>query len=255
MTLQAHDLGVTRGGAEVLTGIDLSLAQGETVAVLGDNGAGKSTLAQTLVGLIPPTSGRVHVYGADIAGRRRAVPWHRIGYVPQRMGATTGVPATAMEVVAAGLLHHRALRPGRHARRKCLEALDQVRLGERAHTSVHVLSGGQQQRVLIARALVREADLLVLDEPLSGMDRDSGEALAATIATLRQRGTTVVVVLHEPGPLAGLIDRTVVLHAGRIIHDASVPPRRTPGAGAGENHPRPAVPLSMPRMPELQRQR
>lgn len=254
VTLQTHHLGVTRGGTEVLRGIDLSLVQGEAVAVLGANGAGKSTLVQTFVGLVPPTSGRVHVHGADIAGRRRDVPWHRIGYVPQRVGAAAGVPATAMEVVASGLLHRAALRPGRHARRKCLEALDQVRLGERAHESVHVLSGGQQQRVLIARALVREPDLLVLDEPLSGMDRESMEALAATISTLRDRGATVAVVLHELGPLAGVIDRTVVLHGGRIIHDSPVPDPGAPGARIVEERLRPAVPLSIPVTAELQRQ-
>lgn len=254
MALQTRDLGVAFGATPVLHGVDLTITAGEIVAVLGANGAGKSSLVKALVGLVPPTAGQVHLYGADVAGPGRAVPWHRIGYAPQRAGSMPGVPATVLEVVASGLLHRAALRPGRHARRKCLEALDQVRLGERAQESMHTLSGGQQQRVLIARALVREPDLLILDEPLSGMDRESMGALAATIATLRRRGATVVVVLHELGPLAGLITRTVVLHGGRVIHDTPTPAPGAPTTGVVETRPHPAVPLSIPTTPELQRQ-
>jgi zinc transport system ATP-binding protein len=252
--LQAHHLGVALGGTSLLRDVSLEVAAGEVVAVLGTNGAGKSTLIRTAVGLMAPTSGNVRLYGADVTGPGRAVPWQRIGYVPQRVGATSGVPATAAEVVTSGLLHRSRLRPGRDAHRRCLEALDQVRLGARAHESVQVLSGGQQQRVLIARALVREPDLLILDEPLSGMDRDSMEALAATLAGLRQRGATVVVVLHELGPLAPLITRTVVLHGGRIVHDGPAPPPHSRDTDLLDPHPHPAVPLSIPTVPDLQRQ-
>lgn len=252
--LRTHHLGVVLGGAPVLRDVSLGIAAGEVVAVLGSNGAGKSTLVRAAVGLLTPTAGEVRLYGVDVTGAARAVPWQRVGYVPQRVGATSGVPATAAEVVASGLLHRRRLRPGRDARRRCLEALDQVRLGARAHESVQVFSGGQQQRVLIARALVREPDLLILDEPLTGMDRDSLEALAATLAGLRQRGVAVVVVLHELGPLAPSITRTVVLHGGRVVHDGPASPRHSRDADVLDPHPHPAVPLSIPTVPDLQRQ-
>lgn len=252
--LQTHHLGVTLGSTPVLQGVDLSITAGETVAVLGSNGAGKSTLIKALAGLIAPSTGQVLLYGADLTGPARAVPWQKVGYAPQRVGATTGVPATAAEVVASGLLHRRALRPGREARRRCLEALDQVRLGARARESVQTFSGGQQQRVLIARALVREPELLILDEPLSGMDRSSMETLAATLAGLRQRGVTVVVVLHELGPLAPLITRTVVLHEGRVVHDGPTGSWEGRGSEVLDAHPHPAVPLSIPTVPDLERQ-
>lgn len=216
----------------ILHGIDLTVTDGEVVALLGANGSGKSTLVKALTGIVPITSGHAEVYGADVTAARRSVPWSRVGYVPQRMGPSSGVPATAVEVVASGLLDGRHLRPGRGARRKSLEALDQVGLLDRAHDSVQVFSGGQQQRVLIARALVRDPDLIILDEPLAGIDRASKEALALTLGQMQTKGTTILVVLHELGELQGLIGRAVVLRHGRIVYDG--PP---PSAAPGHDHP------------------
>lgn len=216
----------------ILDGIDLTVTDGEAVALLGANGSGKSTLVKALVGIMPAASGTAEIFGADVTTARRSVPWSRIGYVPQRLGPSSGVPATAAEVVASGLLDNRRLRTGRSARRKALEALEAVDLLERAHDSVQVFSGGQQQRVLIARALVREPDLIILDEPLAGIDRASKEALARTLARMREKGTTILVVLHELGELAGMIERAVVLRHGRVIFDG--PP---PAAAPGHDHP------------------
>jgi zinc transport system ATP-binding protein len=159
------------------------------------------------------------------------VPWARIGYVPQRLGPGSGMPATAVEVVASGLLDARRFRPGRTARRKALDALEQVGLADRAQDSVQVFSGGQQQRVLIARALVRDPDLMILDEPLAGIDRASKEALAGTLAGMRRQGKTILVVLHELGDLAGMIERAVVLRHGRVVFDGPPPP-----AASGHDH-------------------
>ena len=216
----------------ILHGIDLTVTEGEVVALLGANGSGKSTLVKALVGIVPVTSGSAELYGADTTAARRSVPWSRIGYVPQRLGPSSGVPATAVEVVASGLLDNRRFRPGRGARRKALEALEQVGLLGRAHDSVQVFSGGQQQRVLIARALVRDPDLMILDEPLAGIDRASKEALAGTLARMRGQGKTILVVLHELGELAGMIGRAVVLRHGRVIFDGPPPP-----AAPGHDHP------------------
>lgn len=212
----------------ILHGIDLTVSEGEAVALLGANGSGKSTLVKALVGIVPVAGGSAEIFGHDVTGSRNSVPWSRVGYVPQRVGSGAGVPATALEVVASGLLTNRRLRPGRDARRRALEALEQVGLLERAQESVQVFSGGQAQRVLIARALVRRPDLLILDEPLAGIDRASKEALAATLRGLRAAGTTLLVVLHELGELAGIIERAVVLRHGRVLHDGP-PPRPAPG--------------------------
>ena len=216
----------------ILHGIDLTVTDGEVVALLGANGSGKSTLVKALTGIVPVTAGRAEVFGADVAAARRSVPWARVGYVPQRMGPSSGVPATAVEVVASGLLDGKRLRSGRGARRKSLEALEQVGLLDRAHDSVQVFSGGQQQRVLIARALVRDPDLIILDEPLAGIDRASKEALALTLGQMHAKGKTILVVLHELGELHGLIGRAVVLRHGRIVFDG--PP---PSAAPGHDHP------------------
>jgi zinc transport system ATP-binding protein len=216
--VQIDGLHVQLGANSVLEGIDLEVADGQTLALLGANGSGKTTLVRALLGLVPATRGRIAVYGADLV-MRRAVPWSRLGYVPQRVNAQPVMSVTAEEVVAAGLLDHRRLVPGSHARERAQDALGQVGLRERSRDNVHLFSGGQQQRVLIARALIRRPDLLIIDEPLSGIDHDSQTALAVTLSDLQARGTTIIVVLHDPGVLAPLIHRTVVLDHGRVRHD------------------------------------
>ncbi|WP_416171701.1 metal ABC transporter ATP-binding protein [Actinomyces qiguomingii] len=211
---------VVLGSNLVLDGVGLTVTQGESVALLGANGSGKSTLVKTILGLTPVHSGAVRLFGNDVE-RRRLVPWERVGYVPQRVGASSGVPATALEVVRSGLLS-----PGRPfadrggaARRRALDALAAVGLVDRAQDHVQILSGGQSQRVLIARALVRSPELLLLDEPLAGIDRASRESLAITLAELRRQGLTLLTVLHEMGELADVVERAVVLSEGRVVFD------------------------------------
>lgn len=222
--IRARGLDVVLGSTAVLHRVDMDVAPGEAVALLGANGSGKSTLVKALLGVVPISSGSARLYGADVGASPGNVPWSRIGYVPQRVGVGTGVPATALEVVASGLLGRHRLRPGRDARRTCLEALAQVGLRDRAQESMQIFSGGQQQRLLIARALVRQPQLLILDEPISGIDQASKEALARTLSDLQRSGSTVLMVLHELGELAGLIERAVVLRDGRVVHDGPPPP-------------------------------
>lgn len=218
--IAVHDASVVLGSTLILDAIDLTVHQGESVALLGANGSGKSTLVRTILGLHPLRTGSVQLFGHDVT-RRRRVPWERVGYVPQRVAAASGVPATALEVVRSGLLS--PTRPfadrGRAARRRALDALDAVGLAERASEHVQVFSGGQAQRVLIARALVRDPDVLLLDEPLAGIDRASRQALASILAELRHRGVALVTVLHEMGELADVVERAVVLADGRIVSD------------------------------------
>lgn len=218
--LDVRGLTTHLGGQQILGGVDLRIDRGEVVALLGTNGSGKSTLVRTLVRAVPASGGTVSVLGAPLGPR---VPWHRIGYVPQRLGATGGVPATVREIVTSGLLGPRTLRKPRGWRARVDAALTEVGLLHRRDQAVSELSGGQQRRVLIARALVRDPELLILDEPVAGVDQPSQEAFARTMTALVARGVTVLVVLHELGELEQLITRTVVLRHGTVVHDGPAP--------------------------------
>ena len=212
---------VAYDGRTAVAGVDLVVSAGEVVAVLGANGSGKSTVVRAVVGLLPLAGGTLELFGTP---RDRFREWSRLGYVPQRGGATTGVPATVREVVATGRLARSGLRRRSAADRRAVEvALETVGLADRARDSVGTLSGGQQQRVLIARALTCEPELLVLDEPTAGVDLASQAALAETLRTLVARGTTVVLVAHELGPMHPLISRAVTMSEGRVLHDGPPP--------------------------------
>lgn len=218
--LGVRDLTVVRGGRPVLRRVDLTVRTGELVTVLGGNGSGKSTLVRAALGLVPTASGRVELLGTALPRFRE---WVRIGYVPQRSTAASGVPATVREVVAAGrLARRRLLRPlGRSDRKAVDAALEAVDLTERRADPVAELSGGQQQRVLIARSLVSDPDLLVLDEPTAGVDLSHQAGLSDLLAERTARGVAVVLVAHELGPLARLVDRVVVLVDGRVAFDGT----------------------------------
>jgi zinc transport system ATP-binding protein len=205
----------------VLHSVSLEVAAGEVVAVLGANGSGKSTLVKAVLGLLPLSAGTVALFGVPLP-RFRHRP--RIGYVPQRVGAGSGVPATVTQVVSSGRLARRGFRFAGPADWAAVAgAIATVGLTDRRHDSVATLSGGQQQRVLIARALATEPDLLVLDEPTSGVDAASQAAFAAGLRQFASDGGTVVLVAHELGPLAELVSRAVVLDQGRVVHDGPVP--------------------------------
>jgi len=200
----------------------LKVVAGETVAVLGANGSGKSTLIRVALGLVPLVSGSVTLFGTPL---RRFRDWKKIGYVPQRIGAASGVPATVREVVAAGRLVRQGLfRPASEVDRDAVDAaIATVGLTELARDPVATLSGGQQQRTLIARALAGEPEMLVLDEPTVGVDVASQQNFTDTLRRFVRGGGTVVVVTHELGPLESLVNRAVVLHHGEVVHDGAVP--------------------------------
>ncbi|MCI1676378.1 MAG: metal ABC transporter ATP-binding protein [Ancrocorticia sp.] len=221
LPIEVDDASVVLGNTTILHDINLTVRPGESVAFLGANGSGKSTLVRTILGIYPHATGRVELFGVPVT-HRKAVPWNRIGYVPQRVTAGSGVPATALEVVRSGLLGPAKAMwadRGRKAKARAMDALEAVDLADRAHDHVQVFSGGQSQRVLIARALVRNPELLFLDEPLAGIDRESRQSLAELLGKLRAQGLTLVTVLHEMGELEGLVERTVVLADGVITHD------------------------------------
>ncbi|PWI09716.1 ABC transporter [Streptomyces sp. NWU339] len=230
------------GSRPVLRGIDLTVHRGEVVALLGANGSGKSTAVRSVIGQVPVGAGEVELFGTP---QRRFRHWARVGYVPQRTTAASGVPATLTEVVSSGRLSRTRFGVFRKADREAVHrALDLVGMADRAKDSVDALSGGQHQRVLIARALAAEPELLILDEPMAGIDLASQEVLAETLREQVAKGTTVLLVLHELGPLEPLIDRAVVLRDGCVVHDgpppqaaASTPPSSQLRSSRGDPQP------------------
>ncbi|MEV4657930.1 metal ABC transporter ATP-binding protein [Micromonospora sp. NPDC049301] len=209
-------------GRPVLRDVSLTVTAGEVVAVLGANGSGKSTLIRAVLGLVPLSAGSITLFDRPLRQFRQ---WQRIGYVPQRLGAGGGVPATVHEVVASGRLARRGLLrpPGRADRAAVDAALSAVGLADRAADPVATLSGGQQQRTLIARALAGQPELLILDEPTAGVDAASQEAFAGALRHFVADGGTVLLVAHELGPLRPVISRAVVVHQAGICHDGAVP--------------------------------
>ena len=230
------DGAVAIGGRPVLRAVDLTVESGQFVALMGANGSGKSTLVRALTGLLPLTMGSLELFGVPIGDFQ---DWRRIGFVPQRTGAASGVPASVWEVVASGrLTHRRLLRPLSRADRTAIdEALEVVGLADRARDGVSQLSGGQQQRTLIARALAGEPELFFLDEPTAGVDLPNQVSLAASLARLKARGATIVLVAHELGPLGSLVDRSVVMRDGRVAYDGSpLADHAVHSPGFGEAH-------------------
>ncbi|NJP51635.1 metal ABC transporter ATP-binding protein [Streptomyces sp. SBST2-5] len=228
------------GSRPVLRGIDLTVHRGEVVALLGANGSGKSTAVRSIIGQVPVLSGEIELFGTP---RRRFRDWARVGYVPQRTTAAGGVPATVGEVVASGRLARTRFGLFRSADRAAVRrALEQVGMADRVKDPVDALSGGQHQRVLIARALAAAPELLIMDEPMAGVDLASQEVLAETLRSQVADGATVLLVLHELGPLEPLIDRAVVLRDGCVVHDG--PPPKAVGQHAlpGHDHVHPHAP-------------
>ncbi|MEU7032878.1 metal ABC transporter ATP-binding protein [Streptomyces sp. NPDC046237] len=222
----------TLGARPVLRGVDLAVHPGEVVALLGANGSGKSTAVRAIIGQVALTGGAISLFGTE---QKRFREWARVGYVPQRTTAASGVPATIREVVSSGRLSRRTFGRLTKADRAAVDrAIELVGLADRAKDSVSALSGGQHQRVLIARALASEPELLIMDEPMAGVDLASQEILAGTLREQVAGGTSVLLVLHELGPLEPLIDRAVVLRDGCVVHDG--PPPQAVGQHALPGH-------------------
>ena len=214
---EIKDCTVTLGQRRVLDGMTLSVLAGQFIALLGANGSGKTTLVRAMLGLLPLEAGTIELFGTPLD---RFKQWGRIGYVPQRFGAVSGVPATVEEIVLTGriALARRGRDYSAGDRAAAAQALESVGLGDLRRRRVSALSGGQQQRVLIARALVNEPDLLVLDEPISNVDLASQESFAETLAGLPE-SNTVLLLAHSLGVMQPLVDRTIVLDEGKVSYD------------------------------------
>ncbi len=211
--VRVDSLSVALGGLPILKDISFEIAGRQTVALQGGNGSGKTTLLRAILGLARHQSGQVQLFGTAI---ERFTAWQDVGYVPQR--ATVSLHSTTVaEIVASGVLANRAVGwPGKADRAKIAWALAAVGLsGHESELYLH-LSGGQQQRVLIARGIVNQPRLLLMDEPFAGVDLASQQQIAQTLAAIE---ATRLIVLHETEAMAGQLDRTLVLSQGRLIHD------------------------------------
>jgi len=211
--VEVNDLTVAYREQPVLWDVDLTVPAGVLLAVVGPNGAGKSTLLRSILGLVRPAAGQVLIHGAPYREQRRLV-----AYVPQRGTVDWDFPTSVLDVVMMGT--YGALgwmrRPGARERSAAMEALEQVDMVPLAQRQISQLSGGQQQRVFLARALVQDAAVFLMDEPFQGVDARTEEALVTVLRGLRGMGKTVVVVHHALHTVPEYFDRVLLLNVRRI---------------------------------------
>ena len=209
--------GLTVGydGAPVLADVSLEVRRGEFIGVVGPSGAGKTTLLRAVLGQVPRFSGALEFYPRPGAGGVR------IGYVPQIELVDWNFPITAEQVVLLGRWRESGWRPWPRTRDRRLagEALHRLGIGDLAKRHIRALSGGQQQRVFLARALVSEPDLLLLDEPTAGVDIKTRHEVMHLLGELNQAGTTIVVTTHELNAVATHLPRLVCVGEGGVLAD------------------------------------
>ena len=208
-----------------LEDVSFTIACGERAAVVGPNGAGKSTLFKVIVGLMPHTTGDVWVHGHS----HHAGDCPSIGYVPQREGVDWNFPLTVLDVALMGRVKEIGWlrRPHRADREIALAALRQVGMEKLASRHIGALSGGQQQRMFIARALAQGADVLLLDEPFSGVDVEAQTAIFDLLDDLRARGVTVLISTHDLQTATTRFDRLLLLNR-RLLADGPAESILTP---------------------------
>lgn len=218
LALHIEDLTVAYEGRPVLWDIDVNIPPGVMAAVIGPNGAGKSTLIKTVLGLVRPTAGHICIHGD---APRQAV--RRVAYVPQRSAVDWDFPTTVLDVVVMGLYGQLGwLRwPGKRERQRAMEALESVGMEAFAKRQINKLSGGQQQRVFLARAMVQDADVLFLDEPMAGVDATTEKAVVALLQQLRDAGKTIIVVHHDLQTVRDYFDWLVILNV-RVVAQGRV---------------------------------
>ena len=197
-------------GRDVLDEVSFEVAEGEFIGIIGPNGSGKSTLLKVIAGLLPAKCGLVQVFGMQPSPQVQ----HLIGYVPQSEAINWSFPVSVTDVVLMGtyaklgFLH----RPGPHERAAAAKAIEQVGMSAYADTQIGQLSGGQQQRVFVARALVQQPKLMLLDEPIAGVDATTQHAIFTLLEDLQRRGTTILATTHDLSCVAEWFDRVLCLN-------------------------------------------
>jgi manganese/zinc/iron transport system ATP- binding protein len=211
--LEVEDLTVAYGERPALWDVDLEVPAGTLMAIVGPNGAGKTTLIRAVLGLLKPAAGSVRVFGRPYEEQRRLV-----AYVPQRGSVDWDFPTDVLDVVTMGRYGSLGWlrRPGRRDQEAALMALDHVGLLHLAGRQIGQLSGGQQQRVFLARALVQDAQVYLMDEPFQGVDATSERAIVTLLQELRSQGRTVVAVHHDLQTVAEYFDSVTLLNVRRV---------------------------------------
>ena len=215
VAVEARGLAFGYGGAPVLDELDLTVEAGQFVVLTGPNGSGKSTLIKLMVGLLSPTSGEVLVLGEPATNRNVQ---RQVGYAPQSTPGRMVLPVSVAELVEAGVTPVGSLlsRPGAAERAEISSALESVGLGELARECVFELSGGQQQRAVIARALVGDKPVLILDEPTASIDPAFRPRLVSELRRRADAGCAVLVVSHDPDDFHDVTDRILFMEDGRV---------------------------------------
>lgn len=211
--LEVHDLTVTYAQKPVLWDVDFKLSPGKLTAIVGPNGAGKSTLIKAILDLVPRASGQVKIFGQPLSAQRK-----RIAYVPQRESVDWDFPITVLDVVMMGRYGHLGLfrRPGKHEKKLAREALEKVGMHPFEKRQISELSGGQQQRVFLARALVQDAEIYLMDEPFAGVDVSTEEAILSLLKELSAQGKSVVVVHHDLQTVQDYFDEVLLLNLRQV---------------------------------------
>ncbi|SFP21533.1 zinc transport system ATP-binding protein [Salibacterium halotolerans] len=211
-----------RGHQTILSHVDLSVKKGEFLGLVGPNGSGKSTLIQIMLGLLEPDGGTVSLFEQPLEKFKH---WERIGYVSQKAASVNlGFPATVYEVVSMGMFSKVGLFRflNRHHKKKIDETLEQVGMLEYKHRNIGELSGGQQQRVFIARALVSEPEILILDEPTVGVDAATVQHFYQLLSRLnREQELTLLLVTHDVGVMTKYVSHVACLQQTLHFHGSA----------------------------------
>ncbi len=211
--IEVNDLTVAYHERPVLWDMDVRVRAGALTAIVGPNGAGKTTLIKAILGLVSPAAGRIRILGRKYREARREV-----AYVPQRGTVDWDFPTSVLDVVLMGTYGGLGWmrRPGRKERERAEAALEQVGMEAFAQRQISQLSGGQQQRVFLARALVQDASVYLMDEPFQGVDARTERAIVEVLRHLRERGKTVVAVHHALQTVPEYFDDVVILNVRKI---------------------------------------
>lgn len=204
------------GQTPVLTDVQLHVEAGQLAAIVGPNGGGKTTLLKLALGLLAPTSGHVRMFGQPPERAR-----NRIGYMPQYAHVDPRFPVTVLDVVLMGMLNHRGVamrsRAEKEAANRALAEVDMEALADRPFDA---LSGGQRQRVLLARALVSEPEMLLLDEPTANVDNEAEDKLNSILRRLNQR-MTILLVSHDLGFVSQVVQSVICVNRHVVVHPTS----------------------------------
>jgi len=197
----------------VLWDLNFSLPSGMLVGIIGPNGAGKSTLFKTLIGTLKPLAGKILFFGQPFKKIR-----HRIAYVPQRSMVDWSFPVTVLDVVMMGCFGRLGFfkKPKQADRALALNALDRLGILPLADRQISELSGGQQQRVFLARALLQDGDIFLMDEPFAGVDLTTEKIMIDLLKKLKTEGKTILIVHHDLSNISSTFDWVVMLNKSLI---------------------------------------